>query len=241
MSVFIQKQFINSKVIDTEDGPCRPGSRPAFHMASVRPAGIRVRAGVADHVLAMVGAGRDEPHAPCHQQAEKTAMMVMTVIVSISSSCVGIVVSLCRVLSTCTPSNTITGVIVRVCGRVGTAFLSGSRTSLVGKHADYGKYGIQRREKNEKGRNRFGKPLYGSHRPVPAVCLVVAGCSNYSEYRLFSLSENVLSRSFLRWAISSPMVRGDWSCWKRPCPSHPACHVCPDPACGTGKRRDGWL
>lgn len=48
----------------------------------------------------------------------------------------------------------------------------------------------------------------GSHRPVPAVCLVVAGCSNYSEYRLFSLSENVLSRSFLRWAISSPMVRG---------------------------------
>lgn len=91
-------------------------------------------------------------HVISRPESQKTAMMVMTTILSISSylSCAGIVVSLCRVLSTCTPSDTITGVIVRVCGRVGTAFLSGSRTSLVGKHADYGKYGIQRREKNEK-------------------------------------------------------------------------------------------
>ena len=66
--------------------------------------------------------------------------------------------------------------------------------------------------KERKERKKAGtgseNPYMGSHRPVPAVCLVVAGCSNYSEYRLFSLSENVLSRSFLRWAISSPMVRG---------------------------------
>lgn len=66
--------------------------------------------------------------------------------------------------------------------------------------------------KGEKRTKKAGtgseNPYMGSHRPVPAVCLVVAGCSNYSEYRLFSLSENVLSRSFLRWAISSPMVRG---------------------------------
>lgn len=33
-------------------------------------------------------------------------------------------------------------------------------------------------------------------------------CLDHSEYRLFSLSENVLSRNFLRWASSSPMVRG---------------------------------
>lgn len=112
-------------------------------------------------------------HVISRPESQKTAMMVMTTILSISSSLRGDCRFLCRVISTRAPSDTITGVIVRVCGRVGTAFLSGSRTSLVGKHADYGKYGMQRREKNEKRPEQVRKTLIWG--PIvlfrPPVCL----------------------------------------------------------------------
>jgi hypothetical protein len=64
------------------------------------------------------------------------------------------------VLSTRTPSDTVTGVIVRACGVWGRFFFR-FRTSLDGRHKDRKIWGYERAKGGKNGRNRFGKPLYG--------------------------------------------------------------------------------
>ena len=162
---------MDSSLVRTCPGIGRPCDRTVPHnphdTRTISDRGIR-RTLAIGHSTGMVelfhtpvGACRDDAHAPCHQQAEEPedgddddyAHRV-------PSLHRGILVP-CAVLSTCAPSDTVTGVIVRACGVWGRLFLFRSRTSSDGRHKDRKIWGYERAKGGKNGRNRFGKPLYG--------------------------------------------------------------------------------
>lgn len=90
---------------------------PLVHVAGVGgPADIRVRVGMADFFHTPVGACRDDAHAPCHQQAEEPEDGDDDDYAQSCSLLASGILVPCAVLSTCTTSDTVTGVIVRACG-----------------------------------------------------------------------------------------------------------------------------
>ena len=127
------------------------------------PADIRVRVGMADFFHTPVGACRDDAHAPCHQQAEEPEDGDDDYAHRVP----------CAVLSTRTPSDTVTGVIVRACGAWGT-FLFRSRTSSDGRHKDRKIWGYERAKGGKTAGTGSGNPYMGFRRPVPAVCRMVS-------------------------------------------------------------------
>ena len=109
-------------------------------------------------------------HAISRPRSQKTAMMITPPSCSLLAS--GILVP-CAVLSTRTPSDTVTGVIVRACGAWGT-FLFRSRTSSDGRHKDRKIWGYERAKGGKTAGTGSGNPYMGFRRPVPAVCRMVS-------------------------------------------------------------------